>query len=68
VLPAFTTVAAANGSQWVYPHDRDVRRLARFGLIDDVSIAIVHKQGQGESGVTLSWCCAAEVANLVAMA
>src|SRR6516165_2677861 len=34
----------------------------------DVSIAIVHTHGHGGSGVTLSWCCAAEVPNLVAIA
>jgi hypothetical protein len=31
-------------------------------------IAIIHKYGDGGSGVTLSWGCAAEVDNLVAMA
>ena len=37
------------------------------GYIDCVLIAIVYIRGHGGSGVTLSWGCTAEVANLVAM-
>jgi hypothetical protein len=39
VLPAFTTVAAAHVSQWAYPHDLNIRYLARFGLIDEWQLA-----------------------------
>ena len=51
--------------------DQQAAAFARFARVvrsTDSWIAIVYLYGHGGSGVTLSWGCTAEVANLVAMA
>lgn len=45
-----------------------VRNSAHFVTSTDSTIAVVHNFEFGGSDVTLSWVCAAEVANLDAMA